>query len=311
MWDRQGGHRIPALEATDDLWDQALSALRAGAVEELRIYLDRLGADGFPDAALGGASLVVRIPAGEGVGDACEIVVSADLPLFGRTISSSVQEYFVSLLRRTAVTARASTEYITLDASPDPYERRYGLNGTQGSRSSGTRLRGYYWANILSERHIQALGGMDEIRTQAPCHVVEDLSDGRETLAYLQLTPDLNRFDDEKLRALRDYLSTLLTVEQSVSAPSGWCSSIGTSIVPGGPPIPFIDTKFHVSSETFRKWVRREPRSTADSAQPGANMYEKLVRPQRAAPPGCWVSRGIPSEFDLIDQRLLRWPSSS
>jgi hypothetical protein len=41
--------------------------------------------------------------------------------------------------------------------------------------------------------------------------VVEDLSDGREPLAYLQLTPNLNRFDDEKLRALRDYLSTLLT----------------------------------------------------------------------------------------------------
>jgi hypothetical protein len=211
MWDRQGGHRIPALEATDDLWDQALSALRAGAVDELQIYLDRLGADGFPDTALGGASLDVRIPVGEGVVDACEIVVNADLSLFGRTISSSVQEYFVSLLRRTAVTARASTGYITLDASPDPYERRYGLNGTQGRRSSGTRLRGYYWANILSERHIQALGGMDEIRTQAPCHVVEDLSDGRETLAYLQLTPDMNRFDDEKLRALRDYLSTLLT----------------------------------------------------------------------------------------------------
>jgi hypothetical protein len=33
----------------------------------------------------------------------------------------------------------------------------------------------------------------------------------RESLAYLQLTPDLNRFDDESLRALRDYLSTLLT----------------------------------------------------------------------------------------------------
>jgi hypothetical protein len=211
MWDRQGGHRIPALEATDDVWEQALSALRAGSVEELRIYLDRLGADGFPDAALGGASLVATIPAGENVADACEIVLNADLPLFGRTISSSVQEYFVSLLRRTAVTIRASTGYITLDASPDPYERRYGLNGTQGRRSSGTRLPGYYWANILSERHIQALGGMDEIRTQAPCHIVEDLSDGRETLAYLQLTPDLNRFDDEKLRALRDYLSTLLT----------------------------------------------------------------------------------------------------
>jgi hypothetical protein len=211
MWDRQGGHRIPALEATDDVWDQALSALRAGAVDELRIYVDRLGADGFPDAALGGASLVVTIPAGEGVVDACETVVIADLHLFGRTISSSVQEYFVSLLRRTAVTAGASTGYITLDASPDPYERRYGLNGTHARRSSGTRLRGYYWANILSERHIQALGGMDEIRTQAPCHIVEDLSDGRETLAYLQLTPDLNRFDDEKLRALRDYLSLLLT----------------------------------------------------------------------------------------------------
>jgi hypothetical protein len=190
---------------------KALSALRAGAVEELRIDLDRLGADGFPDAALGGASLAVTIPAGEGVVDACEIVVSADLLLFGRTISSSVQEYFVSLLRRTAVTARASTGYITLDASPDPYERRYGLNGTRGRRSSGTRLRGDYWANILSERHIQVLGGMDEIRDQAPCHIVEDLSDGRETLGYLQLTPDLNRFDDEKLRALRDYLSPLLT----------------------------------------------------------------------------------------------------
>jgi hypothetical protein len=217
------------------VWDQALSALRAGAVEELRIYLDRLGADGFPDAALGGASLVATIPAGENVADACEIVVAdaceivvadaceivvadaceivvnADLPLFGWTISSLVQDYFVSLLRRPAVTVRASTGYITLDASPDPYERRYGLNGTQGRRSSGARLRGYYWANILSERHIQALGGMDEIRTKAPCHVVEDLSDGRETLAYLQLTPNLNRFDDEKLRALRDYLSTLLT----------------------------------------------------------------------------------------------------
>jgi hypothetical protein len=159
MWDRRGGHRIPALEATDDVWDQALSAVRAGAVEELQIYLDRLGADGFPDAALGGASLDVTIPIGEGVVEACEIVVSADLHLFGRTISSSVQDYFVSLLRRTAVTAGASTGYIRLDASPDPYEERYGLKGTQGRRSSGMRLRGYYWANILSERHIQGLGG--------------------------------------------------------------------------------------------------------------------------------------------------------
>ena len=211
IWDRQGGHRIPALEATDDLWDQALSALRAGAVDVVQIYLDRLGADGFPDGALGAASLNATMPVEEGVVDACEIVLSADLALLGHTISPSVQEYFVSLLRRTAVTAQASTGYITLDASPDPYERRYGLNGTHGRRNSGMRLRGYYWANVLSEKHIHALGGMDEIRTQAPCHIVEDLSDGRETLAYLQLTPDLNRFDDERLRALRDYLSPLLT----------------------------------------------------------------------------------------------------
>ncbi|HEX6261902.1 MAG TPA: hypothetical protein VF097_03535 [Actinomycetota bacterium] len=48
------------------------------------------------------------------------------------------------------------------------------------------------------------------MRREAPCFLVEDLSEGRSELVYLQLTEDLHLVTDDDLRALKEYLRPLL-----------------------------------------------------------------------------------------------------
>lgn len=88
-----------------------------------------------------------------------------------------------------------------------PYEQ--GLEFEFGEIDFRHKLRGYYWGNFLSCEHIAQLGGIERIKQEAPCYLVEDLS-GTEERVYLQLTADLADVPDEALSALREYLDPLL-----------------------------------------------------------------------------------------------------
>ena len=93
-----------------------------------------------------------------------------------------------------------------------------GLNGLdlifQDSRKYDHLARGYYWGNILTEKHIEALGGEETFVANVPHHILEKLpmKDGR-LAYYIQLTPNVFFFEPEKYLALKDYLKPILPPE--------------------------------------------------------------------------------------------------
>ena len=84
----------------------------------------------------------------------------------------------------------------------------------QDSRKYDHLARGYYWGNILTEKHIEALGGEEAFVANVPHHILEKLpmKDGR-LAYYIQLTPNVFFFEPEKYLALKDYLKPILPPE--------------------------------------------------------------------------------------------------
>lgn len=76
--------------------------------------------------------------------------------------------------------------------------------------TTGPRLTGYYWANLLTEEHVALLGGVDRVLLEAPCDVRESVERDAPPAVYLQTTADVHDFDDSRLRTLRSYLAPLL-----------------------------------------------------------------------------------------------------
>lgn len=68
-------------------------------------------------------------------------------------------------------------------------------------------VRGAFWENYLTEGHIQALGGIDSIKSHAPCASVEPLADGK-ALA-LRLTEDVNEITPMAAERLEKYFEPL------------------------------------------------------------------------------------------------------
>ena len=74
-------------------------------------------------------------------------------------------------------------------------------------RSRYKTVRGAFWENYLTEKHIQALGGIDSIKANAPCARVDELSEGK-ALA-LRLTEDVNDLSPVLLQKLETYFEPL------------------------------------------------------------------------------------------------------
>ena len=71
-------------------------------------------------------------------------------------------------------------------------------------------VRGWFWGNVLSEQHIEKLGGMEKIVAEAPFKIIKPLktSNGRE-LVYLQLTDDVLYQTEADKQKVFDYLHPL------------------------------------------------------------------------------------------------------
>lgn len=97
----------------------------------------------------------------------------------------------------------------------DPaYEYYYGIGKTSGEVLAAEHPRGYYWANMLSGGHVEALGGIARLERRCAelglaALPVED-SAGNVDLTLVRDPARVSRFDDTRLAAMRDLLDPIL-----------------------------------------------------------------------------------------------------
>jgi hypothetical protein len=182
-------------------WTELIAALSGGALEKL--LLGTFSLDGPLTVSVNHLGAVTHGDAGTTV----RITLGAP---FYADVSCELITTFTSL----CANAACDTGYISHDkgADPSPYERAIGISERMVLPQARTKLRGYYWGNVLSAEHLRILGGFDSVRQDAPCALVDDLSAGRGERAYLQLTSNFDEVSKQQLRDLRDYLLPLLPV---------------------------------------------------------------------------------------------------
>lgn len=184
-----------------------LSRLRDGEVGMFSLTLDVVDADGLVTGH--GAGIDVDLEPFERSEAPATIIVSAPRWFFS-TALQTYQRDLVEVITSAATTFEAATGYLTLDRDVAAYEQWVGRDEVTALIECRRWLRGYYWGNILSGEHIRALGGLERVLDDAPCAVKRDLTAGENHMVYLQLTEDLDHFDDDELRALRDFLAPVL-----------------------------------------------------------------------------------------------------
>ena len=91
---------------------------------------------------------------------------------------------------------------------------KYQMPSLEVIRYHDTKLRGYFWGNVLSEKHVERLGGIDRIKEEAPCYLVEEIQSGDRQLVYLQTTERLEDLPEVKRFKIKQYLMPLLYRER-------------------------------------------------------------------------------------------------
>jgi len=76
------------------------------------------------------------------------------------------------------------------------------------------KARGYFWITILTQRHIENLGGEKYVKENIPNYHIEEvkMKDGSATY-FCQLTDDIFGFDKEKHLQLKEFLKPILDEE--------------------------------------------------------------------------------------------------
>lgn len=71
-------------------------------------------------------------------------------------------------------------------------------------------IPGVFWWTLLTERHLEKLGGIDEVKRTAPCYEARDIGSGQYQALALQLSPNPLTVKEEEYAALRLYLRPIL-----------------------------------------------------------------------------------------------------
>ncbi len=127
--------------------------------------------------------------------------------------SPAVLAEIVDWFIESAVEAQACTGFITFDtfARESPYEAGLGYGFLESLRLCDRFLRGYFWGNLLSAAHLDALGGRDYVLACAPVHIARDVSQPNHPLVYLQICEDdPSSVSMEQLASLREFLKPVL-----------------------------------------------------------------------------------------------------
>ncbi|HYE09289.1 MAG TPA: hypothetical protein VEF53_03825, partial [Patescibacteria group bacterium] len=166
-----------------ETWEKAYKLLIEGEVQFLLITDDEERVLYDPDIAI---SMTCNhkekyqgwpIPA-----IANNIAFSLSERLYNGIIPSDVQDKAVNMLKRMFIELNGVYGYITYEGryahfSPcmSSIERLLEMDYVLNSHNFIKMARGYHWVNILSEGHIEQLGGIDTVISSSPCNKVEKL----------------------------------------------------------------------------------------------------------------------------------------
>jgi hypothetical protein len=120
--------------------------------------------------------------------------------------SMEYQECIVRLAKTFYEEVSGIGGYITYDyggPSVSPYERI--IKQPPGRRNFREQLRGYYWGNFLNARHVELLGGEQQLY-KAPVKIIEKIGKGY----YLQIKEDVSQVTRDDVLSLREFLQPLL-----------------------------------------------------------------------------------------------------
>lgn len=131
-----------------------------------------------------------------------------------RNVQNMIRETFINIfksLNGVIGYINVGFPHATITPNSTPFEGIQGYNFTSQSQMFNKYARGYFWGNILSEKHIELLGGFSVIKEKSPCFYIEDITLGNGKKAiYLQLTEDIRLYTDEQLKSLRDFFEPIL-----------------------------------------------------------------------------------------------------
>jgi hypothetical protein len=204
---RQGDTaRVPRY--SEKAWNRYLGRVRRGDWREIGLQIQFFRSDGRADTFIR-VELEAHSVEFPSWPDTFSMTTSSEV--VGGRLERPVQDLWVAQMKRWALRLGAVTGYFTKDhaaARESPLEQAIRHPNDYATRF-GELCRGYYWGNLLSSRHIERLGGLDRIKAQAPCSVVEAV-DRQSDLVYLQLSAGVDDFTDEQLARLKAFLAPVL-----------------------------------------------------------------------------------------------------
>ncbi|HEV7567821.1 MAG TPA: hypothetical protein VGO31_17885 [Microbacteriaceae bacterium] len=215
------GSEVPRVDVFSDArWAEALAAMRGGSVGSASVRLRRAPHELERSPGSSGLQIDVefahRSSTAAYVSDALEISLPSKLfcvvgaSFLSHPIPLELERVLVDLFTSVGADLHASTGYLTLDRLATPYLLWAGRGTDQASAEGARWLPGYHWGELLSGLHINVLGGMERVKRDAPCAVVEELADSPEPLLYLQITEAIDDCPPDALRAMRDFLTPVL-----------------------------------------------------------------------------------------------------
>lgn len=188
-------------------WTGVLDLLEAGSLRRLFFQATRPLGPERRNASVGSVSFdMIRQSA-----DEAHYVSVTLLRKHGVTGYRRWQDSVVTYVTDAAKDIQAVAGVVTVDTDPAPHERSLGITPTEGRRHAASTLRSYAWGNVLSMEHLDALGGLTFVLTNAPVFRTMDISSPASDRAFLQLTPTIDSFSDAELKALKEFLGPVLT----------------------------------------------------------------------------------------------------
>ncbi len=144
--------------------------------------------------------------------------LTIEFPYETKQVSQDVQDKMAHLARTSLVNSGGMYGFITVTRLPPAgtteYEDRLGVSDNWYVGLLRKFVRGAFWENYLTEEHIQKLGGVESIKSNAPCARVDELIPGR-ALA-LRLTEDINDVTAADLEKLEAYFRPLAPTQDKV-----------------------------------------------------------------------------------------------
>jgi hypothetical protein len=205
IWVLRGQYTSQAELWTPETREAAAAYLRADKMEVLNLQLTsgdidqhrwvfdaKMGMTPDPDAALSMALSAMDLWPAEAIDDAAEEVLR--------------------LIRDWAQPLRLRTAGVTYDrgnSGSSPWENWYSLGPHISAKLTSERVRGYYWANLLTAGHLARLGGLEQLRAHAAEHglTVEPANaDTGESAVILRAPVPISAFENRLLAAIKHVL---------------------------------------------------------------------------------------------------------